>query len=69
MNIRIEPDTQPRDTAWHRKIVSFKPIQRTRSGNWLKLECGHIVQSFGSLAHAEGRVLCTQCRDAASGRL
>lgn len=65
MNIKIEPDPAPRNTEWHRKIVSVRRISHTKMGNWLGLECGHRVQTFGDLSRAEGRVLCTQCRDLA----
>jgi hypothetical protein len=59
----LEPDEGPRDSAFHKRIVSIKTIPNTRAGHWLDLECGHRVQSFGNLAHANGVVLCTQCRD------
>jgi hypothetical protein len=59
----LEPDEAPRDTQWHKKIVATKPIPNTRAGHWCQLECGHLVQTFGRLDYAGGKVLCTQCRD------
>ena len=71
MNIRIEPDQPPRDSEWHKRIARTEPIPDTKSGKRLTLECGHMVQAFGSLCLTEGRVLCTQCRDASvmAGRI
>lgn len=65
MQFTIEPDLPPRQTAFHKRITHIHPIPNTRAGNDLILECGHRVQSFGDLRHAEGRVFCTQCRDKA----
>jgi hypothetical protein len=59
----IEPDEGPRDTRFHRRVLSIEPIEGTRSGNRVALDCGHCVQTFGDLTHAAGVVLCTQCRD------
>lgn len=61
--VKIEPDAGPRDTVYHKRIIDIKPIPNTRSGNVCTLECGHVVQTFGSLLPAQGVVLCTQCRD------
>jgi len=61
----LEPDEEPRDTPWHKRIVATKPIENTRTGNWCELECGHTVQTFGDLAHANGRILCMVCRGGA----
>ena len=61
----LEPDEPPRDTPFHMRILSVRTIPNTRSGHIATLECGHLVRTFGRLALAEGRVLCTQCRDAA----
>jgi hypothetical protein len=58
----LEPDEEPRTSPFHKRIVKTRPIAGTRSGNWLALECGHIVQSFGRLEHAHGVVLCAWCR-------
>lgn len=63
-DVIIEPDLPPRDTPWHRRIVAIKPIEGTRSGNWLRLECDHIVQSFGNIKYLDGRAFCMKCRDA-----
>jgi hypothetical protein len=60
----LEPDEPPRDTEYHKRIVRAVRIPNTRAGHVLDLECGHRVQSFGRLEHADGVVLCTQCRDA-----
>lgn len=59
----LEPDEEPRNTRFHKRIVRAEKIPNTRTGNNLTLECGHRVQSFGNLLHANGVVLCTQCRD------
>ena len=59
----LEPDEEPRNSPFHVRIVKIERIPNTRSGNNLVLECGHRVQSFGNLAHANGVVFCTQCRD------
>lgn len=67
----LEPDEGPRDTRFHKRIVSTKRIPNTRAGHYAALECGHQVMTFGNLSHAEGVALCTQCRDAVinAGRL
>lgn len=67
MGFSIEPDMPPRRSPWHRKIKTTIPIPNTKTGHTVVLECGHVVQTFGNLAHAEGVALCTQCRDAAAG--
>jgi hypothetical protein len=59
----LEPDPEPRESRWHKRIVSVRPIPNTLSGNWVDLECGHRVQTFGNLAHAKGFVMCLACRD------
>ena len=59
----IEPDEGPRDSRFHKRIVSAKKMAGTRGGNTVMLECGHGVLTFGDLAHAKGVVLCTKCRD------
>lgn len=59
----IEADAGPRDSRFHKRIVSVKPILDTKTGNIITLSCGHRAQTFGDLAHAEGVVLCQQCRD------
>lgn len=67
----LEPDEGPRDTPFHMRIVRIERIPNTRVGNNVTLECGHGVQTFGNLAHAEVggvvRLLCTKCRDLAEG--
>jgi hypothetical protein len=63
----LEPDEEPRSSPFHRRIVSATPIPNTRTGNDVELECHHVVKTFGNLDMAAGRVLCTQCRDAAGG--
>jgi hypothetical protein len=60
--INFYPDEGPRDTPLHKKITGVTKIPNTRSGHYLDLECGHQVMSFGSLAHADGVILCDQCR-------
>jgi hypothetical protein len=60
----LEPDEGPRDTRFHKRIVRVERIANTRTGLNVTLACGHGVQTFGDLAHAEGVVLCTKCRDA-----
>jgi len=59
----LEPDEEPRDTPFHKRMVRWKPIPNTRSGRIVELECGHVVQTFGNLNHAHGVLLCNQCRD------
>ena len=59
----LEPDDGPRDSRFHMRIVHVKPIPNTRAGNTVWLECGHVVQTIGDLAHADGVALCTKCRD------
>ncbi len=60
----LEPDKEPRDSPFHKRIIRTTPIPNTRAGHWCDLECGHRVMSFGRLALANGVVLCTQCRGA-----
>jgi hypothetical protein len=64
MNISPRALSGARDTAFHKRITGTTPIPDTRNGHMLDLECGHRVMTFGSLDHAQERVLCTQCRDA-----
>ena len=59
----LEPDEAPRDTPHHRRILRTVPIPNTRGGNVLELECGHRAMTFGDLRHANGVVLCMECRD------
>jgi hypothetical protein len=61
--IRVEPDQGPRDTQFHKRIVSVQPIPRTGVGYWCDLECGHVVQILGKLDHLNGVALCTKCCD------
>lgn len=63
--IYMESDGEPRDSQFHRRIIAAQRIPETRAGNTLDLECGHRVRTFGNLAHTNGVVFCTQCRDAA----
>jgi hypothetical protein len=63
--VYIEPDDGSRDTQFHKRIVRVEPVTETRSGHYLDLECGHRVMAFGDLAHANGVILCDQCRKAA----
>jgi hypothetical protein len=63
----IEPDEGPRNTRYHMRIVRVEPIANTKTGNNVTLACGHGVQTFGDLTHAEGRILCTKCRDLDEG--
>jgi hypothetical protein len=59
----LEPDEGPRNTKFHMRIVRVERIPNTRAGHNVTLECGHGVQTFGDLKHANGVVLCTKCRD------
>lgn len=59
----LEPDEGPRNTRFHMRIVRIEPIPNSASANNVTLECGHAVQMFGRLEHAQGVVLCTKCRD------
>ena len=66
MNVTIEPERpEDRHTPFHKRIVSVQPIPNTKTRNWCKLECGHVVQTFGDLRHANGVALCMKCRDQA----
>lgn len=62
----LEPDEAPRESPFHKRILRTQPIKGTRTGHWADLECGHRVMTFGDLAKAEGKVLCTECRDGAA---
>ena len=62
--LSLEPDPEPRNSPFHKRIVKAVPIEGTRAGNWLELECGHRSMAFGSLEHAHGVVLCQECRSA-----
>ena len=59
----LEPDEGPRDTRWHKRIVRTEKIAGYRAAHNITLECGHGVTTFGDLAHADGVILCTKCRD------
>ena len=58
----LEPDEEPRDSPFYRRIVGTRPIPNTRSGHFLRLACGHSATAFGNLAQLDGRVLCLRCR-------
>lgn len=58
----LEPDEEPRNSPFHKRILHSAPIPNTKTGRFAHLECGHTVQTFGDLAHAHGVVLCEQCR-------
>jgi len=64
----IEPDEGGRDTRFHMRIMTTQRIPNTRVGHYADLCCGHRVMMFGDLTLANGRALCTQCRDAAEGK-
>ena len=59
----LEPDEEPRNSQFHRRIVKIAPIAHTRSGRVCALDCGHVVYTFGDVAKAGGVALCTECRD------
>ena len=64
----LEPDDRPRDLTRHyKRILRVEKIPGTRNRHNLTLECGHGVTAYGDLAHAEGIVLCTKCRDLEAG--
>jgi len=63
----LEPDEGARDSRFHVGIVSIERIPNTRVGCRVTLTCGHVVMTFGDLQAAQGRVLCTVCRDKAAG--
>jgi hypothetical protein len=63
----LEPDEGPRTTRFHMAIVRTERIPNTRVGHNLTLSCGHSVQAFGNLEHAQGVILCTKCRDLSEG--
>jgi hypothetical protein len=58
---------EERNTPFHIAIASAERIAGTRSGRIVTLVCGHKFQTFGDLAHAEGKILCVYCRTAAGG--
>jgi hypothetical protein len=64
----LEPDEDPRESRFHMGIVCTERIPNTRVGHYAALTCGHRVLLFGDPALAGGRVLCTQCRDAAGAQ-
>jgi len=65
----LEPDRGPRDGKHYMRVVRMEHIPGTRVGHNVTLECGHGVQAFGDLWHAEVdgevRLLCAKCRDLA----
>jgi hypothetical protein len=65
----IEPDPEPRQSEFHRRIVRQTRISGTLTGNDVWLECGHAVRTFGDLSKANGVVLCTRCRDTAKAEM
>jgi hypothetical protein len=58
--ITFGPDTG--HGPYHRAFVNVVPIPDTKAGKILTLECGHMVQAFGDLRHANGKVLCAYCQ-------
>lgn len=62
MDVTITPDPEPRNTRWHKKIVSVERIPGTKNGHYVKLECSHRIMTFGDIEKANGVVLCDQCR-------
>ena len=63
MNVRIEGErAENRNTVFHKKIVTVTPVPNTKSGNDVVLACGHKVRTFGDLKHANGVILCQECR-------
>jgi hypothetical protein len=63
IDVTITPDVGPRNTIWHRKIVESARLPNTKTGNIVRLDCGHTVMTFGDLSRACGIVLCDQCRE------
>ncbi len=59
----LEPDEGPRDSRFHKRIVSVTPVPDTKYSNDVVLECGHNVCIIGDLSRVEGVILCTRCRD------
>jgi hypothetical protein len=59
----MESDEGPRDTVYHKRIISTTRIAHTKTGKYCHLECGHRVMLFGKLQATKGVVLCTVCRD------
>jgi len=45
----------------YKRILKVTPLPDTKTGNWLSLECGHSVMSFGNLDYLQGVVLCVKC--------
>jgi hypothetical protein len=48
---------------FHKRITAAKLIPGTRTSYYCDLDCGHRVQTFGTVA--DGVLLCTECRDLA----
>lgn len=61
----LEPDEEPRNTTYHKRIIRVTRIPNTKVGHRAVLECGHEVMMFGNLTYADGVALCTRCRDEA----
>jgi hypothetical protein len=59
--ISITPDPLPRNTEWHRRIVSTTRMKGYRNAHQLDLECGHYAFTFGDPANLEGKAHCEQC--------
>ena len=60
----LEPDSGPRDSPFHRRIMQVAQLKNTRCGNRIVLDCGHQVLAFGDLGKSDGVLFCVQCRDA-----
>lgn len=67
MELKLEPDPEPRNTKFHKKIARYKSVPDHPNRHYILLECGHFCLVFGKLSHAEGVVLCTDCRDMEEG--
>lgn len=65
MTITITPDMM-RNGPHHRHIVYTRPITGTKGGTRCRLDCGHEVLVFGSIAHHGAYVLCEQCQTEAT---
>jgi|SRR5581483_3925251 len=66
LDLTFEPDLPPGDTEFHKRIVATVPMEGSRTGKHITLECGHEVLSFGDVSHTGGRVLCLECMKAAA---
>jgi hypothetical protein len=59
--ITIQPDPEPRESRFHKKIISVQDMPATRSGHVLTLECDHRPMVFGPVDILNGVAFCHAC--------